>query len=260
MAASIAISNIYKSFDGKAILEGIDFEFEAGKVNMIIGASGSGKTVLTKCMVGLITPEKGSVFFGEHDFLTADQRTRRHIRKEIGMLFQGSALFDSQTVFENVSFPLRMFSDWKKPEIRDRVEYCLARVNLTGVLDKFPSQLSGGMKKRVGIARAIALQPKYLFCDEPNSGLDPQTAAVIDELIQGITDEFGTTTVVISHDMKSVLTIGDKIMFLYRGHKAWEGSRDDLAESNSQTMLDFIRASGVAIENLDPESIPGVDF
>jgi phospholipid/cholesterol/gamma-HCH transport system ATP-binding protein len=258
--SAIRIRNVRKAFEGKPVLEGIDFDFEPGKVNMIIGASGSGKTVLTKCMVGLIPPDEGSICFGDINFLDSDFRHQRQIRREIGMLFQSSALFDSLTVFENVSFPLRMFSDWKRNEIKDRVEYCLERVNLTGASEKFPSQLSGGMKKRVGIARAIALQPKYLFCDEPNSGLDPLTAAVIDELIQSITDEFNTTTIVISHDMKSVLTIADKIMFLYKGLKAWEGSREQLASSTSKNLLEFVKASGVQIDNLDEESAQTAEF
>lgn len=244
----IIIKNIHKSFEENHVLKGIDFEFEAGKVNMIIGASGSGKSVLTKCIVGLIPPDKGEVFFDGISFWKQDHKTKKNIRKNFGMLFQYSALFDSMTVAENVGFPLRMFdTKFTELQIEKRVKECLERVNLRNVENKYPSELSGGMKKRVGIARAIALNPKYLFCDEPNSGLDPQTSSIIDKLILDITNEYKTTTIVISHDMNSVLNIGDKIMFIYDGKKEWEGHKSEMLHSNSQPLNDFLFASQLIV-------------
>lgn len=245
---SIIIQNIHKSFEEKKVLQGIDFQFEAGKVNMIIGASGSGKSVLTKCIVGLIQPNEGEVFFDGVSFWKQDHKKRKSIRKNFGMLFQYSALFDSMTVFENVSFPLRMFDEkFSEQQISKRVKECLERVNLHDVENKYPAELSGGMKKRVGIARAIALNPKYLFCDEPNSGLDPQTSSIIDRLILDLTTEYKTTTIVISHDMNSVLNIGDKIMFIYKGKKEWEGHKSEMLFSNSKPLQDFLFASELIV-------------
>lgn len=243
----IEIHGIRKTFGENEVLKGIDFKFDAGQVNMIIGASGSGKTVLLKCLVGLMEPDEGLVMYGGENLLDMNYQQLRNLRKKIGMLFQGSALFDSLTIGENVAFPLKMFSNLHIGEIKERVAYYLEKVNLdpNRVAPLYPSEISGGMKKRVGIARAIVLQPSYLFCDEPNSGLDPQTAEVIDELLRKITDELKTTTIIVSHDMKSVLTIGDKIMFIYRGAKEWEGSRDDVATAENTILKKFIEISGV---------------
>jgi phospholipid/cholesterol/gamma-HCH transport system ATP-binding protein len=245
---SIYIQGISKSFGEQKVLENIDFEFADSSVNMIIGASGSGKTVLAKCIVGLIKPDAGKIYYDGIDFLNQKEEDLRLLRRKIGMLFQSSALFDSKTVGENVAFPLEMFSKMNKSEIKDRVDFCLERVNLAGSQNKYPSEISGGMKKRVGIARAIALNPKYLFCDEPNSGLDPKTAELIDHLIEDITDEFKTTTIVISHDIKSVLTIGDKILFIYKGRKEWEGARHEIPTATNSALSDFIKTSGVNLE------------
>ncbi|MEM7369314.1 MAG: ATP-binding cassette domain-containing protein [Bacteroidota bacterium] len=240
---AIEIQNIKKAFGEKEVLKGINFHFERGKINMIIGASGSGKSVMLKCVVGLHTPDEGSVLFDGQDFHQADRREVKDIRKNIGMLFQGSALFDSMTVEENIAFPIKMFTNNKSNEILERVNFCLNRVNLDGVNNLFPSELSGGMQKRVGIARAIAMNPKYLFVDEPNSGLDPLTASVIDKLIQELTYEYNMTTVVVSHDMNSVMNIGDKIMFLYKGHKEWEGTNKQILYSGKSSLEEFIFVS-----------------
>lgn len=240
---SIQIKNIHKSFGDKKVLEGIDFTFARGKINMIIGASGSGKSVMMKCMVGLIQPDQGSVLYEGKDFHKAGHREVREIRKEIGMLFQASALFDSYNVEDNIAFPLRMFTPMGKREIEQRVNFCLERVNLTRVHKLFPSELSGGMKKRVGIARAIALNPKYLFVDEPNSGLDPLTASVIDKLIQEITLEYNMTTVVVSHDMNSVINIADHILFLHNGRKEWEGDKKKILRSGNENLDKFVFVS-----------------
>jgi phospholipid/cholesterol/gamma-HCH transport system ATP-binding protein len=240
---AIEIHNIRKSFGEKHVLKGIDYTFEQGKINMIIGASGSGKSVMLKCIVGLLTPDEGQVLYDEDDFHASDFRAKKQIRKNMGMLFQGAALFDSMTVEQNVSFPIRMFTNKKPAEIRDRVNFCLERVNLTGVNDLFPAELSGGMQKRVGIARAIAMNPKYLFVDEPNSGLDPLTASVIDKLIQELTLEFNMTTIVVTHDMNSVMNVGDRIMFLFHGKKEWEGSNQDILHTNSAALQQFIFVS-----------------
>ncbi len=210
---------------------------------MIIGQSGSGKSVLAKCIVGLHTPEKGRVLYDGQDFISMNTQERIEIRKNIGMLFQASALFDSMTVEENVMFPLTMFSDMKKPEMLKRVNECLERVNLSGKNKLYPSETSGGMQKRIAIARAIAMKPKYLFCDEPNSGLDPQTSIVIDNLINDLTTEMDITTIVISHDMNSVIEIGDHIMFLHKGEKWWEGDKKDILRAENSELVDFVYAS-----------------
>ena len=241
----IKIQGICKSFGDRIVLQNIDFEFQTGTINMIIGASGSGKTVLVKCLVGLIKPDLGNIFYDELDFLHINAKDMRNLRKQIGMLFQSSALFDSLTVAENIAFPMRTFTNQTEKEIQNRVAFCLERVGMNNTQHLFPSEISGGMKKRVGIARGIVLNPKYLFCDEPNSGLDPQTAAKIDELIQDITQEYKMTTIVVSHDMKSVLTIGDKILFIYQGRKEWEGKSSEITQSKNNVLIDFIKTSGV---------------
>lgn len=239
----IEIKDIYKSFGENEVLQGISCKFEPGVTNLIIGGSGSGKTTLLKCMVGLHQPNSGSVLYDGRDFVQMGFDERIEIRKEIGMLFQGSALFDSMTVQENIMFPLNMFTNQSYKEKLDRVNFCLERVNLKGQNKLYPAELSGGMKKRVGIARAIAMNPKYLFCDEPNSGLDPKTSIVIDELIQEITEEYKTTTIVVTHDMNSVMGIGDYILFLYEGKKFWEGTNDQIAHTNIEELNDFVFAS-----------------
>jgi len=239
----IEIQNISKRFGSNHVLKDISFKFETGKVNIIIGQSGSGKSVLTKCMVGLHKPDVGTVSYDGRDFGALTKRDQREIRKEIGMLFQASALFDSLTVEQNVMFPLTMFTKMTKSEMRDRANFCLERVNLVNKNHLYPSETSGGMQKRTAIARAIAMNPKYLFCDEPNSGLDPQTAIVIDNLIQEITYEFNMTTVAITHDMNSVMEIGDHIMFLYLGENWWSGSRHDIIATDNPEVTNFVYAS-----------------
>jgi len=239
----IEIKNVYKSFGGQEVLKDISSVFNKGKINLIIGKSGSGKTVLIKCIVGLMEPNSGEVLYDGRDFVKMDKQERKNIRKEIGMLFQGNALFDSLTVEENVRFPLDMFTHMRMGEKKDRVTNVLERVGLINVNNKFPSEISGGMKKRVGIARAIVLNPKYLFCDEPNSGLDPQTAIVIDDLIREITEEYNITTIMNTHDMNSVIGIGDKIVFLHLGEKNWEGSNDTLFTEASTELNNFMFAS-----------------
>jgi len=241
----IEVKNIYKSFGDKEVLKDVSFVFERGKTNLIIGASGSGKSVLTKCIVGLHEVDSGEVLFDGRDFSKMNLKKRKEIRKEIGMLFQGSALFDSLTVEENVKFPLKMHASMTEKEMQERVNFCLERVNLPGVNHLYPAEISGGMQKRVGIARAIAMNPKYLFCDEPNSGLDPQTSIVIDNLIEEITKEFDITTVVVTHDMNSVIEIGSNIMFIYQGRKAWEGDKVTITQSNIQELNDFVFASHI---------------
>ena len=229
----IRAENIFKSFEDQEVLKGITTQFYPGKTNLIIGRSGAGKTVLLKLLVGLLSPTTGKVFYDDIDFFGLNKRQKRTIRMEVGMLFQASALFDSMTVEENIRFPLDMFTNMTRKEKLDRVNYCLERVNLHEVNDRYPSEVSGGMQKRVGIARAIVLKPKYLFCDEPNSGLDPKTAILIDELIRSITIENNMTTVVNTHDMNSVMGIGDNIILLYNGEIAWRGNRDEVMESNN---------------------------
>ena len=239
----IEIKNITKAFDERVILNNISAVFETGKCNLIIGASCSGKSVLTKVMVGLFEPNDGDVIFDGVSITSLEQNMRKELRQQIGMLFQGSALFDSMTVEENILFPLDMFTKLTAKEKRYRADEVLARVNLVDAHKKFPSEISGGMKKRVGIARAIVLNPKYLFCDEPNSGLDPQTSLVIDKLIREITTEFNITTLVVTHDMNSVMEIGDYILYLHKGEKQWEGSNKDIIFSKNELLNSFIFAS-----------------
>ncbi|MFM7672333.1 MAG: ABC transporter ATP-binding protein [Bacteroidota bacterium] len=239
----IEVKNIQKSFNGKTIIEDVNAVMKAGQCNLIIGASGSGKTVLMKCMVGLFQPEAGDILYDGISFTQMNDDQRTEIRKEIGMLFQGSALFDSLNVEENILFPLNMFSKDSMARKKERVNEVLERVNLPGVNKKFPSELSGGMKKRVALARAIVLNPKYLFCDEPNSGLDPQTSLVIDKLIRDITLEYNMTTVINTHDMNSVMEIGHYILYMYQGKKEWEGSNKEIIFSKNQRLNDFIFAS-----------------
>lgn len=244
----LRVEGISKWFGRQQVLYDISFACEPGKVNMIIGPSGCGKTVLLKSIVGLIQPEQGKVFFGDLEFLSARSQERRTILRNLGMLFQSSALFDSMTVGENVAFPLRVFTQQSEKEIQDRVAYCLERVGLAGTQDKYPAQLSGGMKRRVGLARAIALNPHYLFCDEPNSGLDPLTARRIDRLIQELTQEFSTTTLVVTHDLKSVVDMGEKILFLYEGRAEWQGTREEFlsgVEKLPPNLQAFLQASGL---------------
>ena len=239
----IRVKNIFKSFSGIEILKDISFEFEKGKTNLIIGKSGSGKSVLTKCIVGLFEPDKGEVFYNDRNFLKLKPKEKKEVRKEIGMLFQGSALFDSFSVDDNVAFPLRMFTQMTNAEISERVNFCLKRVDIINKNSLYPSELSGGMQKRVAIARAISMQPKYLFCDEPNSGLDPVTAILIDELIKEITVEYQMTTIVITHDMNSVLEIGDNILFIDDGIKKWEGNKDEILNVKVKELYDFVYVS-----------------
>lgn len=236
----IKINNISKSFADKVILSGISGEFDKGKTNLIIGSSGTGKSVLLKCIVGLLHPDTGNVYYDLRNFTDADKDIRSEVRREIGMLFQGGALFDSKNVEENVKFPLDILTKMHPDEKIERANFCLRRVGLEGANKKMPSEISGGMKKRVGIARAIVNNPNYLFCDEPNSGLDPQTSILIDELIMEITHEFDITTVVVTHDMNSVMGIGEKIMFLYKGNKLWEGSNHEIMDSGVQELDDFV--------------------
>lgn len=236
----IEIENIQKAFNGKEVLKGISGTFYQGKTNMIIGASGTGKSVLLKCIVGLIQPDTGSVLYNGREFIKGDRDTKREIRREIGMLFQGGALFDSKTVEQNVMFPLNMLTKMSKAEKQERVDFCLERVGLMHAAKRMPSEISGGMQKRVGIARAIVLQSKYLFVDEPNSGLDPLTAIKIDNLIQEITHEYNTTTVIVSHDMNSVMEIGEHILFLYQGHKVWEGNNKQISHTDVEELNEFV--------------------
>lgn len=235
--------HIYKSFDTKEVLKDISITFESGKNNLIIGKSGAGKTVLLKILVGLLTPTEGQIWFDEVNFTQLEHKELQKLRKEVGMLFQGSALFDSMTVEENIRFPLDMFTTMTRKEKKQRVDYCLERVNLEGINRQYPSEISGGMQKRVGIARAIVMQPKYLFCDEPNSGLDPQTSIVIDDLISSITYDDNITTIINTHDMNSVLKIGDHINLLHNGRLAWQGSKEEVLKSKNEELIDFIFAS-----------------
>lgn len=240
----IEARNISKSFrDAQKVLENVSVKFEKGKTNLIIGQSGSGKTVLMKCFVGLVEVDEGAILYDNRNFSQMSLEERKSIRQEIGMLFQGAALFDSMTVEENVMFPLNMFTNQSMEEKLDRVNFCLNRVNLPNSNDLFPSELSGGMKKRVAIARAIAMKPKYLFCDEPNSGLDPVTSILIDNLISEITHEYDITTVINTHDMNSVIEIGDKIAFIYRGKLWWEGTKFDILHTQNKEINDFVYAT-----------------
>ena len=239
----IEVKNVVKAFDGKTVLHDISAEFYTGKTNLIIGQSGSGKTVLMKSIVGLITPDEGQILYDGRDYLKMNHTQIKSIRKEIGMLFQGAALFDSETVLGNVMFPLIMFSDMSREEKLERAHFCIDRVNLTGAEDKYPSEISGGMQKRVAIARAIALNPRYLFCDEPNSGLDPKTSIVIDELLSDITHEYNITTIINTHDMNSVLGIGENIIFINKGHKAWVGDKHRIFKTSNDALNDFVFAT-----------------
>jgi len=239
----IEVNNISKSFSGKQVLFDVNYAFEQGKANLIIGASGTGKTVLLKSIVGLVKPDIGQIFYDGRNFTTGETELKTEIRREMGMLFQNSALFDSLNVECNVMFPLNMLSNMSKSEKDDRVNICLNRVGLKDTNKKMPSELSGGMKKRVGIARAIVLTPKYLFCDEPNSGLDPQTSILIDNLIYDLTHEYNTTTVVVTHDMNSVMEIGDAVVFMYEGKKLWEGSNKNILDTEVKELQDFIFAN-----------------
>lgn len=239
----IEVKNVYKSFEETDVLKDISGVFEAGKTNLIIGQSGSGKTVLLKSIVGLHEVDQGEIFYDKRSFTGMHAKSRKEIRKEMGMLFQGSALFDSLTVEENVRFPLDVFSDMSLSDRIDRANFCLKRVHLENINNLYPAEISGGMQKRVAIARAIALNPKYLFCDEPNSGLDPRTSIVIDNLIYDITKEYNITTIVNTHDMNSVMGIGEKVMFIVEGEKGWEGTKDDILESDNTRLNDFIFAS-----------------
>jgi phospholipid/cholesterol/gamma-HCH transport system ATP-binding protein len=236
----IEIKNISKAFNGKVVLDGISGVFKKGETSLVIGASGTGKSVLLKCMLDLVTPENGSVLYDGREFLGISENERKEIRREMGVLFQGGALFDSKTVNDNIKFPLDMLTDMSESEKRDRVDFCLHKVGLDGTGKRMPSEISGGMKKRVGIARAIVMNPKYLFCDEPNSGLDPLTSIKIDELIKELTDDFQITTVIITHDMNSVLSIGDNIKFLYQGKKIWEGDSNAIMTAKLKEIDEFV--------------------
>jgi phospholipid/cholesterol/gamma-HCH transport system ATP-binding protein len=241
--AGIEVKNVSKSFAGTQVLKDVSMRFYPGVINIIIGQSGSGKSVLTKCIVGLHEVDNGEVLYDGRLFSAMKQKHRKVVRKEIGMLFQGSALFDSMTVEENIKFPLKMFTKMTKKEMLDRVNFCLEVVNLEGKGHLFPAETSGGMQKRVAIARAISMNPKYLFCDEPNSGLDPKTSIVIDNLIKEVTKEFNITSVVITHDMNSVIEIGENINFIYEGEKWWTGDKTDIIRTNNQEIVDFVYAS-----------------
>ncbi len=234
---------IYKSFDGKAVLENISATFLPGEISQIIGQSGSGKTVFLKSLVGLYQVDKGEIFYNDILFSKLDRNDKQEVRKQIGMLFQGSALFDSANVIENVMFPLEMFTKMSLEEKRERANFCLKRVKIENANNLFPSEISGGMQKRVAIARAIALNPKYLFCDEPNSGLDPRTATIIENLIKEITQEYQITTIINTHDMNSIMEIGDKIFFLHEGKKGWEGTREEILHSDNKELNDFVFSS-----------------
>jgi len=242
----IRVKNLSKSFSDQVVLKNISATFESGKTNLIIGQSGSGKTVLMKSIVGLHDVDEGEIYYDDIDFNNLNFREKKVLRQQVGMLFQGAALFDSATVEENVMYPLDMFTNFTDEEKRDRANFCLHRVNMDNTNKLYPAELSGGMKKRVAIARAIALNPKYLFCDEPNSGLDPKTSILIDNLIKEITEEYGITTIVNTHDMNSVMGIGDSIVYIYKGEKWWEGSKEEILRSDNKELNDFVFASELA--------------
>ena len=239
----IVVENVHKSFGNAEVLKGISTTFDKGKTNLIIGQSGSGKTVFLKSLLGLHTPEKGKIIYDGRVYSELNQDERRELRQEMGMVFQGSALFDSMTVEENVMFPLKMFTKKPVAEMKERVDFVLKRVNLIDAHQKYPAQLSGGMQKRVAIARAIVNNPKYLFCDEPNSGLDPKTAILIDNLIQEITKEYNITTIINTHDMNSVMEIGEKIVFLKDGYKEWEGTNKEIFKTDNEAVTNFVYSS-----------------
>ncbi|MDR0427930.1 MAG: ATP-binding cassette domain-containing protein, partial [Dysgonamonadaceae bacterium] len=251
----IEIKEIKKSFDDKTVIKGISTSFDAGKTNLIIGRSGSGKTVFMKILIGLLRPDSGEILYKGHNLPSMKKKELNQLRREMGMLFQGSALFDSMTVMENVMFPLTMFTKDSKKEREKRAHFCLERVNLKDAENLYPGEISGGMMKRAAIARAIALNPQYLFCDEPNSGLDPKTALIIDDLIHELTIEYNMTTVINTHDMNSVMNIGEKIVFIYEGEKEWEGTKDEIMNSSNTKLNDFVFASDLfkrvrEVENL----------
>ena len=242
----IKVEHLYKSFDGVQVLKDINVEYEPGKCNMIIGASGSGKTVLLKNLIGLMEPDSGDISYNGEKISALGYKEKMALRQKIGILFQGSALFDFATVIENVMFPMEFFTDWSEAQRRERAQYCLEKVNVIGSDKKYPNELSGGMQKRVGIARAIALNPSYLFCDEPNSGLDPYTSILIDRLISDLTKEFNMTTIVNTHDMNSILEIGDKIGFIYKGEMLWQGDRHTILQPSCPELRDFVCANTLA--------------
>jgi phospholipid/cholesterol/gamma-HCH transport system ATP-binding protein len=242
----IEVKHIFKSFEGSYVLNDVSVKFEPGKCNLIIGRSGSGKTVLMKAIVGLLEVDEGEIWYDDTLFNGLDTKNRQEVRKKMGMLFQGAALFDSLTVEENVMFPLQLLTSRTILEKRDRVNFCLERVKVVGYNSSYPSDLSGGMRKRVAIARAIALNPKYLFCDEPNSGLDPKTGIVIDNLIRELTEDFNMTTIVNSHDMNSVLEIGDKVIYIHKGCKCWEGTKEEVLNTDNEALNDFVFATNMA--------------
>lgn len=242
----IKVENLNKSFDGEHILKNISVEYESGKCNMIIGASGSGKTVLLKNLIGLLEPDSGDISYDGMKLSQMSYKEKKQLRQKIGILFQGSALFDFATVLENVMFPMEFFTDWSDAQKRERARYCLEKVNVIGSDDKYPNELSGGMQKRVGIARAIALNPSYLFCDEPNSGLDPYTSILIDHLISDLTKEFNMTTIVNTHDMNSILEIGDRIGFICQGELLWQGDKKTILQPDCPQLKDFVCANTLA--------------
>ena len=242
----IKVENLNKSFDGVQVLKDITVTYEPGKCNMIIGASGSGKTVLLKNLIGLMEPDSGEIIYGDRKLSGMSDKEKMMLRQNIGILFQGSALFDFATVIENVMFPMEFFTDWSAAQRRERAHYCLEKVNVIGSDDKYPNELSGGMQKRVGIARAIALNPRFLFCDEPNSGLDPYTSILIDRLISDLTKEFNMTTVVNTHDMNSILEIGDRIGFIHKGSMLWQGDKNTILQPDCQELKDFVCANTLA--------------
>mgnify|MGYP002520362985 FL=1 len=247
----IKVEHLYKSFDGVSVLKDISLEYESGKCNMIIGASGSGKTVLLKNLIGLLEPDSGEISYGNTRLSDMNYKQKTALRQDIGILFQGSALFDFATVLENVMFPMKFFTDWSEAQMKERARFCLEKVNVIGSDDKYPNELSGGMQKRVGIARAIALNPTYLFCDEPNSGLDPYTSILIDRLISDLTKEFNMTTVVNTHDMNSILEIGDKIGFIHKGEMLWQGDKKKILQPDCQELKDFVCANTLARNIID---------
>ena len=242
----IQVEHLYKGFDGVPVLKDINVTYETGKCNMIIGKSGSGKTVLLKCLIGLLEPDSGDILYGDQVLSGMNYAQKKALRQKIGILFQGSALFDFATVLENVMFPMDFFTDWSRAQKIERARFCLDRVNVVNSDDKYPNELSGGMQKRVGIARAIALNPQFLFCDEPNSGLDPYTSILIDQLISGLTREFNITTVVNTHDINSILEIGDRIAFIHEGNMLWQGDKNSILDTGCEELRDFLSANTLA--------------